>query len=98
MTETKTIKVIKKTRKAGSSKKTWTSEQLSAYQKLVGTLKESGFVVRREELKRGYCWRVTSGACRSLDQRLVFVDSRLAPVDQIAFLSTKVGELSISPQ
>ncbi len=52
--------------------------------------------MRREELKRGHCWRAVSGACRSMSQRIVFVDSRLSPSEQVAFLGMKVRELAIS--
>jgi hypothetical protein len=62
----------------------------------VAQLEAKGFLVRREELKRGHCWKVVSGSCRSLSQNLVFVDSRLAPNDQVAFLEATVADVEDS--
>ena len=66
---------------------------MAKFKELTGQLESKGFVVRREELKRGHCWKVVSGACRSLSQNLVFVDSRLAPADQISFLQGKLSDI-----
>jgi hypothetical protein len=57
-------------------------------------LEGKGFQVRREELKRGHCWKVISGACRSLTQQLIFVDSRLAPQEQLTFLEGQLVEVA----
>ena len=57
---------------------------------MVAQLEQLGFTVRREELKRGHCWKVVSGSCRSLTQRFIFVDSRLAPQEQLSFLEATV--------
>ena len=46
----------------------------------------NGFKVRREELKRGPGWAVSSGCCRKMEEKLVFVDRRTPLDDQIAFL------------
>ncbi len=84
--------MIRKLKRKKSSRPTWSDSQSARYKELVGQLEQLGFVVRREELKRGHCWKVLSGACRSLAQRYIFVDSRLSPEEQVAFLSTKVSE------
>jgi hypothetical protein len=52
-----------------------------------------GFVVRREELKRGLGWRATSGVCRVFDRDTIFVDKRLGIDDQISFLESRLDEL-----
>ncbi len=57
-----------------------------------------GYTVRREELKRGHCWKVLSGSCRSLSTRFVFVDSRLSPDDQIAFLEATIADAAPGPE
>jgi len=85
--------IIRRAKKRKSSRPTWTQEQETRYKTLVAQLEAKGFVVRREELKRGHCWKVVSGSCRSLSQNLVFVDSRLAPNDQIAFLEATAADV-----
>ena len=52
--------------------------------------------MRREELKRGHCWKVVSGSCRSFSHHYVFVDSRLAPQDQVSFLEATLADLEDS--
>lgn len=52
--------------------------------------------MRREELKRGHCWKAISGACRSLSHHYIFVDSRLAPQEQVAFLQGKLLDIEDS--
>jgi hypothetical protein len=64
------------------------------YQDLVQQLISRDFTVRREELKRGLSWRVTSGTCRMFDNRLVIVDRRLTIEDQVAFLSDVIKQIS----
>jgi hypothetical protein len=88
--------IIRKAKKKKASRPTWTQEQEQRYKALVVQLEAKGFVVRREELKRGHCWKVVSGSCRSLSQNLVFVDSRLAPNDQVAFLEATLAEVEDS--
>ena len=92
------IKIIKPSKrgaaKTSAKRRTWTPERETKYREAVKVLEEAGFVVRREELKRGHGWRVVSGSCRSADNRYVFVDSRLQPEDQISFLVGKVKELA----
>jgi hypothetical protein len=62
------------------------------FKELAAQLEARGFLVRREELKRGHCWKVVSGSCRSLSQHFVFVDSRLAPNEQISFLESALAD------
>ena len=88
-----TIPMIKKSKRKKSSRPTWTETQTSRFKELVLQLEQLGFVTRREELKRGHCWKVLSGACRSLTQKFIFVDSRLSPDEQVSFLSAKVIEI-----
>lgn len=90
-------KIIRKVKRRKSSRPTWSKEQEARYRELSEQLEGMGFVVRREELKRGHCWKVLSGSCRSLSQQLVFVDSRLSPDDQIAFLATKIADVQPAP-
>jgi hypothetical protein len=87
------IPMIKKVKRKKSSRPAWTDLQTARYKELVGKLEGLGFVVRREELKRGHCWKVLSGVCRSLTQRFIFVDSRLNPDEQVAFLSAKMADI-----
>lgn len=86
--------IIRKLKRKKSSRPSWSDSQTARYKELVGQLEHLGFVVRREELKRGHCWKVLSGACRSLTQRYIFVDSRLSPDEQVAFLTSKVSEVN----
>lgn len=87
------IPMIKKAKRKRSSRPAWTDSQTARYKELVGKLEGMGFVVRREELKRGHCWKVLSGVCRSLTQKFIFVDSRLNPDEQVAFLSAKLADI-----
>ena len=87
------IPMIKKVKRKRSSRPAWTDSQTARYKELVGKLEGLGFVVRREELKRGHCWKVLSGVCRSLTQKFIFVDSRLNPDEQVAFLSAKMSDI-----
>jgi hypothetical protein len=57
---------------------------------LCGVLTNSGYVVRREELKRGFGWKVVSGSCRLNDDKLVFVDRKLTLEDQVVFLTNSI--------
>ena len=91
-----TIPMIKKLKRKKSSRPAWTESQTARYKELVGKLEGLGFVVRREELKRGHCWKVLSGVCRSLTQKFIFVDSRLNPDEQVAFLSAKLTDIELA--
>jgi hypothetical protein len=88
------VVIARKTKKRRSLRPSWSKEQENRYRELVSTLEQAGLNVRREELKRGHCWRAVSGSCRSMTERFVFVDSRLSPDEQIAFLGLQVGELN----
>lgn len=90
------VQIIKKAKRKKSSRPAWTDVQTNRYKELVGKLEGLGFVVRREELKRGHCWKVLSGVCRSLAQHFIFVDSRLNPDEQVAFLSAKMADIQAS--
>jgi hypothetical protein len=90
------IIISRKNKKRKSSRPAWSKEQENRYRELVSTLEQAGFHVRREELKRGHCWRAVSGSCRSMTERFVFVDSRLSPDEQIAFLGLQVVEAHAS--
>ncbi len=90
------IPMIKKLKRRKSSRPSWSESQTARYKELVGKLDGLGFVVRREELKRGHCWKVLSGVCRSLTQKFIFVDSRLNPDEQVAFLSAKLTDIELS--
>ena len=85
--------IIRRAKKKKSSRPTWSKEQEQRYKDLIIQLEAKGFEVRREELKRGHCWKVISGSCRSLTNHYVFVDSRLAPQDQIAFLEVALADV-----
>lgn len=89
--------IIRKAKRRKSSRLAWSKDQEALYKELNDRLEVIGFIVRREELKRGHCWKVLSGSCRSQSQRLVFIDSRLSPDDQIAFLQSKIAEGSAEP-
>ena len=89
----RTSQIIRKAKKRKSSRPSWTKEQEQRYRALLAQLEAHGYIVRREELKRGHCWKVISGACRSLSQHFVFVDSRLSPQDQISFLESKLLDI-----
>ncbi len=84
--------IIRKAKKRKSFRPSWTKEQDAKYKALVGELEAKGYQVRREELKRGHCWKVISGVCRSLTQKMIFVDSRLAPQEQLSFLEAQLLE------
>ncbi len=88
--------IIRRAKKRKAIRPAWTQDQEYRYKTLVAQLESQGFLVRREELKRGHCWKVISGSCRSLSQKLVFVDSRLAPNDQIGFLEATIAEIEDS--
>jgi len=72
----------------------WTAAKSDKYKTLMQTLEEGGFVVRREELKRGHGWKTVSGVCKTKESKFVFVDSRLSPDEQIAFLQGRLEGVS----
>lgn len=71
------------------------SQKENTFKELAGVLRESGYTVRREKLKRGPGWRVLSGVCRAHSSRLIFVDRRLSQDDQISFLVARLSELNL---
>jgi hypothetical protein len=76
-----------KTKKAQPQDKSPEKEGL--IRDLIKSIEDKGFEVRREKLKQGPGWKVTSGACRLEAKKIVFLDSRLAQDDQIEFLKIK---------
>lgn len=89
----RTSQIIRKATRRKNMRPAWTKEQEDRYRSLLADLENLGFVVRREELKRGHCWKVVSGSCRSLGQNFIFVDSRLPPQEQVGFLEAKLVEM-----
>jgi hypothetical protein len=87
--------MIRKAKRKKNTRAFWSKSQESLYKECVALLEQAGHLVRREELKRGHCWKVMSGSCRSLTHQYVFVDSRLTANEQIAFLSAKLNELNL---
>lgn len=65
------------------------------FKELAQILASSGYVIRREKLKRGHGWRVLSGSCSFKAASLIFVDQRMSQDDQISFLLTKILALRI---
>jgi len=88
-------KIVRKIKKKRVLKAPWTKSQEARYKLMVAKLEESGLTFRREELKRGHCWKVQSGVCRSQTERLFFLDSRLSPEDQLAFLESYLPARSL---
>lgn len=89
------MQIIKKSKKKRTLRAAWSAEQERRYKELVLQLEAAGVKVRREELKRGHCWKAQSGACRSLGNRFVFIDSRLSADDQVAFLAAQAREVEV---
>lgn len=83
-----------KTKKVQSQDKNPEKEGL--IRDLIKSIEEKGVEVRREKLKQGPGWKVTSGACRLETKKIVFLDSRLPQDDQIEFLKIKIDGLSDS--
>lgn len=59
----------------------------SLIRELSEKLANVGIKVRREKLKAGPGWRVVSGACRMLADKMIFIDPRLTQDEQILFLN-----------
>jgi hypothetical protein len=89
------MQIIKKSKRKRTIRAAWSSEQERLYKELVALLEADGIRVRREELKRGHCWKAQSGTCRSRGERIVFIDSRLSADDQVAFLSAQARDLAL---
>lgn len=90
--------ILKAKKKKRAARPSWSKDQEFRYRELIDKLAALGFTVRREELKRGHCWKALSGSCRSIDRNLVFVDSRLNPQDQVNFLYATLAELEDSSE
>lgn len=67
-------------------------EKENLLKELASILNSSGFRVRRERLKQGHGWRAVSGACRVLQDKLIFIDRRLPHDEQIEFLVDRIAE------
>ncbi len=78
------------TRKAKKIKLVRDPEKEKLFRELSEQLAQRGYTVRREKLKQGFGWKVVSGACQALGQRMVFVDQRLSQDDQISFLRSRL--------
>ena len=88
-----TEKVLKKKKAKKRPKKDLEKERI--FKGLVKLLDEKGLEVRREPLKQGHGWRVSSGACRLNEKPCIFVDRRLPQEEQIEFVLAKVGDLKV---
>lgn len=73
-------------------------EKEKLYKELCQQLVSQGFTIRREKLKQGYGWKVVSGACEALGQRLIFIDQRMTQDDQISFLRSKLAAAGSSAE
>ncbi len=49
-------------------------------------LRDHGYTVRREALRRGHGFRVRSGECRLYKDKVILIDSTLTPQEQLALL------------
>ncbi len=65
---------------------------------IVKMFRRYGFIVRRENLSRGRSFRVRSGNCEFGNEKLVFVDRRLSPNEQISFLIDFLSSAKIQLQ
>jgi hypothetical protein len=86
----------KSQKSAAKNKATNKSNNLDKIVKiLTSVLVDAGYQVRREELKRGFGWKVVSGSCRLNQEKLVFVDRRMNIEDQVLFLNNSINVRSI---
>ena len=67
----------------------------STIKELSRSLESAGYVVRREQLKRGHGWKVVSGMCRANDSKLIFVDRRMSQDEQLDFLRERSRDLNV---
>ena len=86
--------VVKKAKRSTSRTSDPNKERI--FKGLSTLFSSQGYNVRREELKRGPGWRASSGSCRKVDERIVFVDKRSPIEDQIGFLVQEIMSLNIS--
>ena len=61
---------------------------------LIESLKNLGWVVRREKLTRGPSFKVKSGFCKLFGAKVVFIDRQLPVQQQQAFLEEFLAELN----
>jgi hypothetical protein len=87
------MEIIKKKKRSGRRTEKKDPKKEARFKELSKELTDQGYQVRREELKRGLGWRVTSGACRVEKERLIFVDRRLSQADQVEFLEEILREV-----
>lgn len=57
-----------------------------------------GYRVRREHLKQGLGWKVVSGMCRKGEEKIIFVDRKLAQTEQVSFLLGRLATLRLEPK
>lgn len=86
--------VVKQSKASSSGQKNPKKE--SAFKALALLVGDMGYVVRRESLKQGLGWRVVSGSCRAENSKIIFVDRRLTPDDQISFLLSKINAIGLT--
>lgn len=89
---------VGKSKRSSKSKVLLDSGKDRAIRTLCQILSEKGLEVRREELKRGPGWRATSGACRILERKVIFLDRRIPQDEQLDFLVERVHRLGIVPR
>ena len=62
---------------------------------LTQVLSDGGYKVRREELGRGFGWKASSGTCRVLHDKVLFLDRRLPQSEQLSLLLETTKELMV---
>lgn len=72
------------------------SKKERIFRELASILESAGLKVRREELKRGFGWKVVSGTCRLEGDKILFVDRRMSQDDQLTYLTGKIVSLGIT--
>ena len=60
---------------------------------LISQLEQTGYRVRREQLKQGFGWKTVSGTCRLNADKLILVDRRLPIEEQLVFLRSMLLQL-----
>ena len=80
----------------GRKRTTRDSKKERIFRELDSILESAGLKVRREELKRGFGWKVMSGTCRLEGDQILFVDRRMTQDDQLSYLTGKIVSLGIS--
>lgn len=88
------MKIIPKNKKIKPSQPV-DKEKENVIKALTSLFASQGFKVRREELKRGPGWKASSGNCRKIEDKLIFIDRRSPSDEQIAFLVQQFSDLDI---